>query len=750
MTDAKALSPAILLHLSTTFNLPLQGLISVITLLDEGGTVPFIARYRKEATGNLDEVQIRTIEEQLAYFRDLASRRESILASIADQGKLTDELKLRIESTLDKSELEDLYLPYRPKRRTKATIAREKGLEPLALYLWNQQPAETSLSTFAATFVDPEKSVLSPEDALEGARHIVAEIISETADLRKVIRQLMHDEGIVVSRKSLDTADEQAKFKMYYDYREAAKTIPSHRMLAIRRGESEGILYFLIELDPLRATSLLRARILRTEGDWTPQLLLAIEDCWQRLLSSSIQSELRLELKKRSDTDAIQVFRDNLFNLLLSAPVGPISVLGIDPGLRTGCKIAVVDETGKFLAHDVIYPHTGKTTLATQTLASLIATHNVRAIAIGNGTASRETDAFVRDFLQEKSLTNIFRVTVNESGASVYSASDIARQEFPDLDLTVRGAISIARRLQDPLSELVKVDPKAIGVGQYQHDVDQRQLQSSLEAAIETCVNRVGVNLNTSSWTLLRYVAGITERTALNIVTFRDQNGRFRSRTQLKQVPGIGAKTFEQAAGFLRIRDGDEPLDSTAVHPESYPVVQQIAQSIDAPIPEIIRNPQLLAKLNRSQITAGTFTINDIIEELRKPGRDPREQFVAPSFNEQVRELADVQPGMVLEGVVTNVTKFGAFVDIGVHQDGLVHISELSNRFIKEPSEAVKAGQIVRVKILSADTKTKRIALSIKALQAPAQRQPRTAPPSTEPVSLNDKLAQLTNKWQIR
>ncbi len=750
MTDAKALSPAILLHISTTFSLPVQGLIAVITLLDEGGTVPFIARYRKEATGNLDEVQIRTIEEQLAYFRDLASRRESILASIAEQGKLTDELKLRIESTLDKSELEDLYLPYRPKRRTKATIAREKGLEPLALYLWNQQRTETPLSTFAATFVDPEKSVLSPEDALEGARHIVAEIISETADLRKVVRQLMYDEGIVVSRKSLDAVDEQAKFKMYYDYREAAKTIPSHRMLAIRRGESEGILYFLIELDSLRATSLLRARILRAEGDWTPQLLLAIEDCWQRLLSSSIQSELRLELKKRSDTDAIQVFRDNLFNLLLSAPAGPISVLGIDPGLRTGCKIAIVDETGKFLAHDVIYPHTGKTTLATQTLASLITTHNVRAIAIGNGTASRETDAFVRDFLQEKSLTNIFRVTVSESGASVYSASDIARQEFPDLDLTVRGAISIARRLQDPLSELVKVDPKAIGVGQYQHDVDQRQLQSSLEAAIESCVNRVGVDLNTSSWTLLRYVAGITERTALNIVTFRDQNGRFRSRTQLKQVPGIGAKTFEQAAGFLRIRDGEEPLDATAVHPESYPVVQQIAQSIDAPITEIIRNPQLLAKLNRSQITAGTFTVNDIIEELRKPGRDPREQFVAPSFNEQVRELADVQPGMVLEGVVTNVTKFGAFVDIGVHQDGLVHISELSNRFIKEPSEAVKAGQIVRVKVLSADTKTKRIALSIKALQAPAQRQPRAPAPSAAPVSLNDKLAQLSNKWQVR
>jgi uncharacterized protein len=564
----------------------------------------------------------------------------------------------------------------------------------------------------------------------------------------------MFDEGIIVSKKTFDAVDEQEKFKMYYEYREAVKSIPSHRMLAIRRGETESVLYFLIELEPLRPTSLLRARILRGTGDWTPHLELVIDDAWKRLLNPSIQGEIRLELKKRSDAAAIQVFRDNLENLLLAAPAGPISVLGIDPGLRTGCKIAVVDETGKFLANDVIYLHTSKSaaSAASDTLATLIATHNVRAIAIGNGTASRETDAFVREFLRERQLNNLFLVTVSESGASVYSASDIARQEFPALDLTVRGAISIARRLQDPLSELVKVDPKSIGVGQYQHDVDQRQLQQSLETVIESCVNRVGVDLNTSSWTLLRYVSGITERTALNIVAYRDEHGRFRSRSQLNKVPGIGAKTFEQAAGFLRIRDGDNPLDSTAVHPESYSVVEQIAQSLNTPIDALIRSPQLLIRIDATQLSAGSFTVKDILEELRKPGRDPRDQFIAPSFSESVREFADVQPGMVLEGVVTNVTKFGAFVDIGVHQDGLVHISELSNRYIKDPSEAVKAAQIVKVKVLSADIKTKRIALSMKALIGSAQsnqRPKRSGRQSASQSSMDEKLAMLSTKWRV-
>ena len=758
MTDIKNLSPEILLHIAQTLNVPLRGLVAVIELLDGGGTVPFIARYRKEATGNLDEVQILSIEESLAYFRDLASRRETILASIAEQGKLTDELKARIEASLDKAELEDLYLPYKPKRRTKATIAREKGLEPLAAYLWAQQNSGQPLETFAATFVNAELGVATADEALEGARHIVAEWISEDADLRKALRQLVFDEGIVVSRKSTDAVDEQEKFKMYYEYSEPVKTIPSHRMLAIRRGEAESILYFLIEVEPEHAIAILQRHVLRQSGDWTRQLEMAIDDAWKRLLNSSIQGEIRLELKRRSDTEAIRVFRDNLYNLLLAPPAGPISVLGIDPGLRTGCKVAVVDETGKLLAHDVFYLHTSKhgNAEAAPKLEALLRTHNVRAIAIGNGTASRETDSFVREFLREKKIEGIFSATVSESGASVYSASAVARQEFPDLDLTVRGAISIARRLQDPLSELVKVDPKSIGVGQYQHDVDQRQLQESLETVIESCVNKVGVDLNTSSWTLLRFVAGITERAALNIVSFRNEKGSFRSRMQVLEVPGIGPKTFEQAAGFLRIRNGDDPLDGTAVHPESYPVVEQIAASLKTTVKAIILDPQLLEKVDRSQLSAGAYTVNDILAELQKPGRDPRDKFVAPSFHESVREIADVEAGMVLEGVVTNVTKFGAFVDIGVHQDGLVHISELSNHFIKEPSEAVKTGQIVKVKVLGVDAKAKRIALSIKQLSAPTARPAaRSAAKPEKPASrpqptMDEKLAALSMKWKSR
>lgn len=751
MSENRILSPALLLHISNTLNIPLRGITAVIELLDDGGTVPFIARYRKEATGNLDEVQIRAIEENLAYFRELEDRRESILASIAEQGKLTDDLRARIVATLDKNELEDLYLPYKPKRRTKATIAREKGLEPLASYLWAQQPADEPLATLAPKFVNAELGVANVDEALEGARHILAEWISENADLRKALRNLVFDEGIVISRKAMDAVDEREKFKMYYEYKEPVKTIPSHRMLAIRRGETEKVLYFLIEVEQDRALALMRQHVLRAPGDWTPQLELAIDDAWKRLLNSSIQTEIRLELKRRSDTEAIQVFRDNLHNLLLAAPAGSISVLGIDPGLRTGCKLAVVDQTGKLLAHDVLYLHTSKhgNSEATPKLESLLRKYNVRAIAIGNGTASRETDAFVREFLREKGIQEIFSVTVSEAGASVYSASEIARQEFPDLDLTVRGAISIARRLQDPLSELVKVDPKSIGVGQYQHDVDQRQLADSLEKTVESCVNRVGVDLNTSSWTLLRYVSGITERTAMNIVTYRNEHGTFRSRTQVLAVPGIGAKTFEQAAGFLRIRGGDNPLDMTAVHPESYAVVEQIAAAAGASVGDLIKKPELVEKVDRKSLSAGQYTLDDILAELRRPGRDPRETFVAPQFREEVREITDVQVGMTLEGVVTNVTKFGAFVDIGVHQDGLVHISELSNKFIKDPAEAVKTGQIVKVKVLSVDAKAMRIGLSMKALMGPssaAKPQPKkSAPPA--PASFQDKLAALSAKW---
>jgi uncharacterized protein len=727
------MSPEILVHIAQTANVPMKGLTATIELLDEGSTVPFIARYRKELTGNLDEVQIRTIEEKLLYCRELDARKATILASIQEQGKLTDELRTRIEATLEKSELEDLYLPFKPKRRTKAMIAREKGLEPLASYLWEQRPTGIPLDVFARGFLD------SVDEALEGARHIIAETISESADIRKSLRKTMFEEGVIASRKIEKAVDEQQKFKMYYDYREPVKSIPSHRMLAIRRGENESVLSFTIELDPIRPVNLIKSHIHKRPGDWTPQLNLAAEDAWKRLLNASIQGEIRLELKQSADAEAIKVFRENLQNLLLAPPAGQLAVLGIDPGVRTGCKIAVVDDTGKFLAHDVIYPHAPRndTAGAARTLKTLIAKHSVKAIAIGNGTASRETDTLVRDFLKQEGLLGVFSVTVNESGASIYSASDLARQEFPDLDLTVRGAISIARRLQDPLAELVKIDPKSIGVGQYQHDVDQRQLQHSLETVIESCVNRVGVDLNTASWALLRYVAGINERTAQKIIEFRNENGRFRSRVQLTAVPGIGPKTFEQAAGFLRIRGGDHPLDMTSVHPESYPVVAQIANRLGVSTSQLIQQPDLLEKVDKSVVSAGVYTLNDILEELRKPGRDPRDKFVAPSFKDDVRELADLQPGMALEGVVTNVTKFGAFVDVGVHQDGLVHISELSNRYVKEPSEVVKAGQIVKVQVLSVEAKTKRIALSMKALQ-------RVKPPAGDP------LAALADRWKVR
>jgi len=754
MPELISLAPDVLLHIAKTLNVPLKGLVAVIELLDEGGTVPFISRYRKEATGNLDEVQILAIQENLASFRELASRRETILRTIESQGKLTAELRARIEGTLDRNELEDLYLPYKPKRRTKAIIAREKGLEPLALSIWNQQAAEMPLGEFAATFINAELGVASAAEALEGARHIIAEMISDEAALRKTLREMLLTEGVIVSTRNESGVDEQEKFKMYYDYREPVAKIPSHRMLAIRRGETENILYFNIEIDPERPLGFLKQSILRESGEWTPQLELAIQDCYKRLLNLSIQSEVRLELKQRADKEAIRVFRENLANLLLAPPAGQLSVLALDPGIRTGCKIAVVDETGKFLDHSVIYPHQPKNdfTGSSRILKELIERYNVRAIAIGNGTASRETEAFVRDFFRDNGFDSIFSVSVNESGASIYSASDIARQEFPDLDVTVRGAISIARRLQDPLAELVKIDPKSIGVGQYQHDVDQSQLQKSLQTVIESCVNRVGVDLNTASWALLRYVAGITERTAQKIVEFRNDNGKFRSRVQLTAVPGVGPKTFEQAAGFLRIRGGDNPLDATGVHPESYALVEQIAGSVGVPITQIIQNPALLGNVKKEGLNAGSYTLHDILEELKKPGRDPRDKFVAPKFNEDVRTIADLQPGMQLEGVVTNVTKFGAFVDVGVHQDGLVHISELSTRYIQDPNEAVKVGEIVKVQVISADAKTKRIALSIKALQAPAAPSHKQKPkvvPAPEP-DMNAKLAALADRWKKR
>ena len=757
MDQSKALSTAVLLHISQQISVPLKSLVTTISLLDEGGTVPFIARYRKEATGNLDEVQIQSIQEKLEYFRELEERRATVLQSIEDQGKLTPELRTKIETVLEKNELEDLYLPYKPKRRTKASIAREKGLEPLAQYLWDQQPSAVPLDEFAATFISEEKGVASAEEALTGSRHIIAEWISENADLRKAVRQMMMEEGRVVSHAIEGVEDPEGKFKIYANYSEAASAIPSHRMLAIRRGANEGFLFFEIELEASKPLSFLKSKVIRAQGDWVPHLEQAIEDSYERLLNPSIQTEVRLELKDRSDEEAIRVFRKNLENLLLAPPAGMLSVLAIDPGIRTGCKVAVVDDTGKFLENAVIYPLEPKNDLAgaVKTLAGLISRHNVHAIAIGNGTGSRETAAFVQDFLRQAGLSKVFSVVVSESGASVYSASEIARQEFPDLDLTVRGAISIARRLQDPLAELVKIDPKSIGVGQYQHDVDQRKLKQGLESTVESCVNRVGVDLNTASFALLRYVAGINERTAQKIVEYRNENGRFRSRVQLMAVQGFGPKTFEQAAGFLRIRGGDNPLDMTAVHPESYAVVEKIAESLKVSVPELVAHPELIEKVKIEGFqteTVGIYTLNDIREELRKPGRDPREKFVAPQFREDVKEIADLKPGMVLEGTVTNVTNFGAFVDIGVHQDGLVHVSEVSRRYIKDPAEVLKAGQIVKVQVLSADPKAKRIALSIKALEAapPEPKRKNFKKPEQKKPSLEEQLEALSNKFRTR
>ncbi len=744
--DLKALPTPVLLHIAKLLEISLQSLVATIALFDEGGTVPFIARYRKEATGNLDEVKILSIQEKLEYFRELEDRRATVLASIAEQGKLTPELQAKIEKTLDKSELEDLYLPYKPKRKTKASVAREKGFEPLALYLWEQIPNGQPLAAYAATFGDPQ-------EALEGARHIISEMVAENADFRKAVRAMMAEKGIVVSKAIEGVPDPEGKFKMYADFSEPVSKIPSHRMLAIRRGAKEGILHFEIELNRDEVCAWLRSKVCREPGEWQSHLHEAIEDGYDRLLNPSIQTEIRLDLKDRSDEEAIKVFRENLENLLLSPPAGALTVIGVDPGIRTGCKIAVVDDTGKLLEHTVIYPLEPKNDVAgsIRTLSRLIQQHNAQAFAIGNGTGSRE----VADIIKQANL-GPFSVVVSEAGASVYSASDVARQEFPDLDLTVRGAISIARRLQDPLAELVKVDPKSIGVGQYQHDVDQRRLKQGLEQTVESCVNRVGVDLNTASAPLLKQVAGLSERVAQKIVEFRNENGRFKSRVQLMAVTGFGPKTFEQAAGFLRIRNGENPLDMTAVHPESYPVVEAIATSLGVTVPELIAKPDLVEKVKIEGFKTekvGIYTLNDIREELRKPGRDPRDKFVVPNFRDDVKEMKDVSAGMILEGVVTNVTKFGAFVDIGVHQDGLVHVSEISHRYITDPAEALKAGQIVKVIVLSVDLKTKRIALSIKALEPkpasggrpqPQQRQQQQQP------SMQDKLAALSGKFRTR
>jgi len=689
-----------------------------VELLQAGATVPFIARYRKEKTGELDEVQIRTIEELFTYYCELEERRITVLKSIAEQGKLTPELRQRIESTRHKIELEDLYLPYKPKRRTKAAIARERGLEPLADIMAAQELATGTVETAALPFVDPDKGVPDTAAALEGAGHILAERLSDDADARAIVRRLTKEQGVMAARVTADHEGQVSKFEMYYDYREPLKSVPSHRLLAMRRGEKEAVLHLAISAPVEQILAGLKSRLILRKSIFAPLLERVAEDAYKRLIAPSIEAELRLESKERADEAAILVFATNLRDLLLAPPAGSKRVLGIDPGFRTGSKLAAVDATGRFLEHVTIYPHIGEGRIpqAQQELLRLIETYAVEMVAVGNGTAGREMEIFTKEALTGAGLS-LPVVSVSEAGASIYSASAIAREEFPALDLTVRGAISIARRLQDPLGELVKVDPKSIGVGQYQHDVNQAMLKKSLDDVVESCVNYVGVDLNTASWALLAYVSGVGPALAKAITNYRDQNGPFPSRKALHKVPRFGARAFEQAAGFLRIRAGTHPLDNTAVHPERYQLVETMANDLGISLEHLVAESAQIDRIELKRYvtdSVGLPTLIDIIEELRKPGRDPRSRFQTASFRDDIRGIADLEVGMILAGVVTNVTAFGAFVDIGVHLDGLVHISHLANRYVKEPAAVVKAGQVVKVKVLSADPLRKRISLSIK------------------------------------
>ena len=671
-------------------------------------------------------MQIRTVEEQFAYFSELEERKITVLKSIEEQGKLTPELRERIEASRLKTEVEDLYLPYKPKRRTKATIARERGLEPLADIMAAQELTAGTPEDVALPFVDPDKDVPDAAVALEGAGHILAERLSDNADARAMVRRLTSEQGIMTSRVASEFKDKVTKFEMYYDFQEPLKAIPSHRMLAMRRGEKDAVLYLSITSPVELILAGLKSRLILRCSIFSPLLERVAEDAYKRLIAPSIEVELRLESKERADEAAIAVFARNLRELLLAPPAGGKRVLGIDPGFRTGSKLAVVDATGRFMEHVTVYPHIGEGRIpqARQDLLRLVQTDDIEMVAVGNGTAGREMEIFVKETLAGAGR-QLPVVSVSEAGASVYSASEIAREEFPELDLTVRGAISIARRLQDPLGELVKVDPKSIGVGQYQHDVNQGMLKKSLDGIVESCVNYVGVDLNTASWALLAYVSGVGPSLAKAITRYRDENGSFGSRKALLKVPRFGAKAFEQAAGFLRIRGAENPLDNSAVHPERYGVVEAMAADLGVSLAQLTSDAAQVDRINLKRYVSGEVglpTLTDITTELKKPGRDPRSQFQTASFRDDIREIGDLKEGMILQGVVTNVTAFGAFVDIGVHQDGLVHISHLASRYIKDPNDAVKAGQVVKVKVLSADAQRKRIALSIKDAELDGKR----------------------------
>ena len=702
---------------------------NALELFAEGATVPFIARYRKERTGEMDEVQLRNLIDRFTYLTELEERKKSILESIESQGKLAEALKVKIEACLQKNELEDLYLPYRPKRRTRATLAKEKGLGELALFIASlnrSSPSSIALEDEAKKYLSEEKGAKTVEEALNGAADILAEEVSEKAELRAYLREFLFSTGVFTSQIRSDHAEGSTKFEMYRNYQAKVKEIAPHNLLALCRGESEEILSFNLTFDEDSVLQYLESEIIRTKAKSVREFYRSmIKDAFNRLMKNSIISEVRSQKKQEADIESIKTFETNLRELLLSAPAGMKPTLAIDPGFRTGCKVSVLDQTGKFLKYEAIFPHTGaeKRRQAAISLKQLIEKYKIELIAIGNGTASRETDEFVAEVLAILLEQKPIKVIVNESGASIYSASPVAIAEFPDLDVTVRGAISIGRRLQDPLAELVKIDPKSIGVGQYQHDVDQKLLKKKLDETVESCVNYVGVDLNTASKELLMFVSGISSTIANNIVMYRNENGAFRDRKSLIKVPKLGAKTFEQAAGFLRVRGGKNPLDNTAVHPESYAILDAIAKDLNVPISQTEQIVLQLKSNLKKYITdtsthtkaIGEPTLRDIIRELEKPGRDPRAEFKYATFKQGIKEISDLSIGMELEGVVTNVANFGAFVDIGVHQDGLIHVSQMSDRFISDPNQIVKVGQVVKVRVLEVNQGLKRISLSMKS-----------------------------------
>ncbi|STQ73427.1 Tex family protein [Hafnia alvei] len=717
---------------------------SAIRLLDEGNTVPFIARYRKEVTGGLDDTQLRQLETRLGYLRELEERRATILKSIDDQGKLTEQLAGAIKGTMSKTELEDLYLPYKPKRRTRGQIAIEAGLEPLADSLW--QDPQQDPETLAASYVDADKGVADTKAALDGARYILMERFSEDAALLAKVRNYLWKNAHLVSKVVEGKEDEGAKFRDYFDHHEPIANVPSHRALAMFRGRNEGVLQLSLNADPQFEQA--------PRESYCEQIIIdhlglrlnnAPADAWRKAVVNwtwrikvllHLETELMGTLRERAEDEAINVFARNMHDLLMAAPAGMRATMGLDPGLRTGVKVAVVDGTGKLVATDTIYPHTGQAAKAAASVAALCIKHNVELVAIGNGTASRETERFYLDVQRQFPEVKGQKVIVSEAGASVYSASELAAQEFPDLDVSIRGAVSIARRLQDPLAELVKIDPKSIGVGQYQHDVSQTQLARKLDAVVEDCVNAVGVDLNTASVPLLARVAGLTRLMAQNIVGWRDENGRFSNREQLLKVSRLGPKAFEQCAGFLRINYGDNPLDASTVHPEAYPIVERILAATRQSLQELMGNPTELRGLKASEFTDERFgvpTVTDIIKELEKPGRDPRPEFKTATFADGVETMNDLQLGMILEGSVTNVTNFGAFVDIGVHQDGLVHISSLADKFVDDPHKVVKAGDIVKVKVMEVDLQRKRIALTMRLDEQPGESGSRRSSPERTP-----------------